>query len=595
MIGKTRETDIIVPVYNSWHHARLCIDSVLAKATGDWHLTIVNDASDETTTQRIREVVDANRDHVSLIDHPENRGYLQSVNEAIASTHRDVVLLLNSDAQLSVGAIDRIHDLFDSDSSIAVVNPVSTWANWTRIPFPPGTNRVVLEKALPLLGEPEPADIGNASGFCFAVRRAIYDEYGTFDPAYDPGYWEEADFCMRILEAGLRVIVDRQLYVYHHGWGTFAEEGRNENMTKNKVVFMERWEAKFAELTAEWKANDPVRELRTRVESSAASFRTDGQCIRFFIDTWEDDFSVWSQQMANAMVCLGVDANIVSVAPVPDRIFGIMPFYFVPQQLSSADEFAEFTDVDLIVTRDPDLAEQLYAAALPSEIVQIVDRRWTVPAWEENEALDAFKRSTRLGRHFVQVGGHRSRSFLSQFVPVVNGDFFYDGNASRTFDLLVYVTAGLERELPRVLDRISSRHRHLTVGVVTRIREMELPSGIELLPAETWGQLAKHFNNARFVLDLTDSDVLPLQAMACGCVPIKALELADTSVLKHQQNALLYSNDADDNGLAVIDDALEGKASWQALRERAVESVTAIDHLESAREFLEAIAAFNRS
>ena len=67
-----------------------------------------------------------------------------------------------------------LEETFDSDPNIGVINPVSNWANWTRIPFPEGFSINELKEFISSFKAPELiVDINNASGFFLAVKREL--------------------------------------------------------------------------------------------------------------------------------------------------------------------------------------------------------------------------------------------------------------------------------------------------------------------------------------------------------------------------------------------------------------------------------------
>src|SRR5690606_26830716 len=122
-----------------------------------------------------RDLVQRSEGDASLIVHARNEGYLRSVNEAVRRGAAEFVVLMNSDALFHAGTLERLEENFRRDTKIGIINPVSTWANWTRIPFPKGENILTLEDRVRAFEPDDLEDIGNASGFFFAVRRRLFD------------------------------------------------------------------------------------------------------------------------------------------------------------------------------------------------------------------------------------------------------------------------------------------------------------------------------------------------------------------------------------------------------------------------------------
>jgi GT2 family glycosyltransferase len=327
--GKALTIEFIVPVYNSIHHARNCIRSVLEHATAPYHLFVVNDCSDSHTGRELREML-AGCANATLLDHQQNMGYLRSVNEAIGAGGADIRVMLNSDAMLSPGACERLREGFESDESIGVISAVSTWANWTKIPFPAGANRLDLEAFIAAQSDLGRVDIGNASGFFFAVRQTLFKELGVFDEAYNPGYWEEADFCMLAMSKGWRVVVDRQLYIYHHGWGSFQKSGRDLHMERNRGTFMARWQAPYQRLEAQWRAQNPVSVLAQRLSSPKVRAECGARILFVAADGQKTQFNAALIQLVNGLVSHGINANIAWLGAIDETLLDMMPMYFRP-------------------------------------------------------------------------------------------------------------------------------------------------------------------------------------------------------------------------------------------------------------------------
>jgi len=253
--------DVVVPVHNSLHHARRCLESVVRASDVPYHLYVVDDGSDSHTAEQLREMQRRHGEHLTLLRNREPIGYLKSINQGIAEGHQPQVVLLNSDVVVAPKWLSRLLYPFEGDPSVGVINPVSNWANWTRIPFPPGATLRSGADFVWEAGVGHYADIYNASAFCFAVRRSLFDEIGLFDEAYSPGYWEETDFCMKALARGYRVVVNLRSFVYHFGWGSFQSEGRNEWLERNRQLFLERWGESFLELDQRWRVEKVLAPL----------------------------------------------------------------------------------------------------------------------------------------------------------------------------------------------------------------------------------------------------------------------------------------------------------------------------------------------
>ncbi len=413
--------DLVVPVYNSIFHVRACLQSIIKYSTLPYHLYICDDGSSKYTKSCLRKLLSAlPPERYTLIEQQTNVGYLRNCNAGISSGKSQYVVLINSDTVMTPNYLEKLKADFESDQSIGIINAVSNWANWTRIPFPEGHTYLELSSAV--AGQDhDPAqmtDINNASGFFFAVRRELFNELGVFDEAFHPGYWEEADFCMRVLEAGKRVVVDPQLYIFHHGWGSFEAEGRNENMARNRVTFMNRWQEKFEQLQREWKSNNPIAKLQAHLEQPALWKKSEGTDSEVnkadvLIDNSEvtallhlfrqSPYSIQEEledlgrlapasrpkpkvlyilpaisiyggvisvfQLVNELVLAGVPANIAVYGKIDEQFFRMFPIYFRPYIFPDMESMlADFPECSLVVATH---WETTFPAALIATLRQI--------------------------------------------------------------------------------------------------------------------------------------------------------------------------------------------------------------------------------
>ena len=59
-------------------------------------------------------------------------------------------------------------------------------------------------------------------GHCCYIRRHALDLVGGFDPAFEPGYGEEVDFCQRAIAAGFRHVLADDVFTFHRGRASFG-------------------------------------------------------------------------------------------------------------------------------------------------------------------------------------------------------------------------------------------------------------------------------------------------------------------------------------------------------------------------------------
>ncbi|MDB5377026.1 MAG: bifunctional methyltransferase/glycosyl transferase, partial [Rubritepida sp.] len=222
-------TQIVLPVYNGGHEVPACHRALSAAATGPMQVVVVDDGSRGLTAEMLRE--EAARDPRLVLHRRDvNRGYTKSINEGVALTGADWLVVLNSDTVVPRGWLDRLHAAARARPGAGMVGPVSNAASWQSLPAvkrPDGswsTNDAIrpehLDRMQALLdGATERAypDFPLLNGFCTLISREVFDRVGGYDEeAFPMGYGEETDLCLRARSAGFRLIVADDCFVFHH-------------------------------------------------------------------------------------------------------------------------------------------------------------------------------------------------------------------------------------------------------------------------------------------------------------------------------------------------------------------------------------------
>jgi len=185
-----------------------------------------------------------------VLENEANLGFIGTCNRAFATAIEAGadVLLLNSDTQLSAGAIREMLAVAALDPMFGFVCPRSNNATLASLPHsadvldlsPPQA----LQRYLPIARRlPRFTLVPTAIGFALWIRGTLLAEFGVFDTAYGKGYNEENDFIMRANRAGYRAVMANHAFVWHQGEQSFASTDvqRSERDTHNAAILRERY------------------------------------------------------------------------------------------------------------------------------------------------------------------------------------------------------------------------------------------------------------------------------------------------------------------------------------------------------------------
>ena len=225
--------DVIVPVYRGLEETKECIESAIRTLSSEIsRLIVINDCSPEIeVTEYLR--ARAKTGGFQLLENTENLGFVATVNKGMSLNPQHDVLLLNSDVEVENDWLERIAAGAYSEPDIGSVTPFSN--NATICSFPNFCEDNELYNGLSVkhldaicaASNPEGSvvDIPTGVGFCMFIKRDCLNKVGLFDvETFGKGYGEENDWCQRAIKAGWRNVHLMNVFVYHKGGVSFADE-----------------------------------------------------------------------------------------------------------------------------------------------------------------------------------------------------------------------------------------------------------------------------------------------------------------------------------------------------------------------------------
>lgn len=235
---------IVIPVYRGFEVTKRCIESVLAsKDEVESQVILVNDCSPEVeVTEYLR--THASNPRVTLIENEKNLGFVVSVNAGMAALGDSDVVLLNSDAQVPSGWLDRLAAQAYSDHQVATVTPFSNNATICSFPtlegfahYMPGDSLESIDAACRAANSGRSIQIPTAVGFCMYIRRSALEDVGDFDAAaFGRGYGEENDFCLRATMRGWKHFLATDLFVFHEGEQSFKDDSAPGKLAAMEIL-----------------------------------------------------------------------------------------------------------------------------------------------------------------------------------------------------------------------------------------------------------------------------------------------------------------------------------------------------------------------
>jgi len=234
---------VVIPTHETRELTLRCVESVWACAGGlerdHLEVIVIDDASSDGTTEALRQRFPRERYPAMRVERLDvQSGFTVAVNRGLSRATGEVLLLLNSDTILELGALGALLAAFEEHGTLGAVGaqlldpdgaaqwsggrePSLAWLFVLGGDLGPFLRRLpVYRQRRPLLaGTLRPVDW--VTGAALGLRRTAFEALGPLDETY-AFYGQDLDYCCRLRRAGWNVAIDPRVRVLHNRGATIG-------------------------------------------------------------------------------------------------------------------------------------------------------------------------------------------------------------------------------------------------------------------------------------------------------------------------------------------------------------------------------------
>lgn len=222
-------TDIIIP---QWNNAKYTVNLLksIADCTKDYRIILIDNGSELPEFQFMyREL--QNHPHF-LIQNPENLGFVKGVNQGIASSTSEYIVIQNNDTIVQKGWLEKLTECFSLVKGCGLAGPTteiaSSWQNRDNLPnawFRQPTREVG----------------GMLAFFSVMISREVITRVGYLSEEFGLGFGDDDDYCERAKAAGYKLVLRTDLTVPHYHRTTFKKYVPDwENEQKKNIALIHK-------------------------------------------------------------------------------------------------------------------------------------------------------------------------------------------------------------------------------------------------------------------------------------------------------------------------------------------------------------------
>lgn len=237
---------IVILNHNRRDDTLACLASLAAIEYPHYQIVVVDNASSDSSIATFRAVYP----DLPIIENKTNLGFAAGNNIGIRyalESASDYVLLLNNDTEVAPDFLDQLIMPCLADETIGVVGPKiyyydqprTLWSVGGMIDWQRGQTRM-RGLDMPDQGQFDTqVDIDFASGCALLIRRTVLEKAGLLDERFGM-YYEETEWCVRIVRAGWRITYVPRSCIWHKIKPTAQDRSPSITyyMTRNRLLFL---------------------------------------------------------------------------------------------------------------------------------------------------------------------------------------------------------------------------------------------------------------------------------------------------------------------------------------------------------------------
>ncbi|HEX5501718.1 MAG TPA: glycosyltransferase family 2 protein [Thermomicrobiales bacterium] len=222
----------IVVNWNGCRYLDGCLRALLAQRYPAFEVLLVDNGSTDGSVDYVR----AHFPRVGVIAAPTNLGFAAGNNLGFAQARGELLALVNNDTTCDPDWLAALARAVAPADVAAASGKFFALDDPTRVTCTlPLLNRYTASARWTVEDAPV-RDVHYASGAGMLVKRAVVEQVGLLDPDYG-AYYEETDWCARMIVAGYRVVYTPEATMRHQQGGSTSAATMRYYLERNRIRF----------------------------------------------------------------------------------------------------------------------------------------------------------------------------------------------------------------------------------------------------------------------------------------------------------------------------------------------------------------------
>ncbi|MNO69582.1 N-glycosyltransferase [compost metagenome] len=235
-------TSIVILTLNKLEYTMDCIQSIREYTRNvQYEIIVVDNGSTDGT----REWLLTQKDIISILN-DKNVGFPSGCNQGIEIAKGKTVMLLNNDVIVTENWLANLLNCLYSSEEIGAVGPITNSASYYQAVT---ANYSTIIEMHNFAKEYHEANKGEWEqrlkliGFCMLIKKEVINKIGMLDEVFTPGHYEDDDYSYRMMQAGFKLMLCKDVFIHHYGHITFNDQGTPSSpiIRANREKFNKKW------------------------------------------------------------------------------------------------------------------------------------------------------------------------------------------------------------------------------------------------------------------------------------------------------------------------------------------------------------------
>jgi GT2 family glycosyltransferase len=213
---------VVIVLYNSSAYLEPCIQAIAAQGYRPLEVVFIDNGSTDDSVHAARALCERSGLDGGVTLLGANKGFAAANNYGAARARGDTLLFLNPDTEAYPDMVEALVTALEEQRDIGVAGCKVYYPDRKTLQHAGGYvrhNGLTMHYGVNEQDEGQydtARDVTYVTGCAIAAPKDLFVSTGMFDTGYFPAYFEETDFCLRLLRMGKRVAYVPEARVVHH-------------------------------------------------------------------------------------------------------------------------------------------------------------------------------------------------------------------------------------------------------------------------------------------------------------------------------------------------------------------------------------------